>query len=289
MVTEQKATEAIRKTLVVDTRPGEAFRVFADRLGEWWPREYALGGDRTERVVVEPREGGRVYELETDGTEHEWGAIAVYDSPRRLVLSWGLNGSEVEVRFAAAGEGTRVELEHRGWERLEDGQERAEYDVGWDVILSAYRGVANAAAILRKSVRVARPPADAFRLYTDGFGLWWPLRTHSVEEERAAAAIFEGGGGGRIYERAEDGTEHTWGRVLEWDPPTRFLHTWHPGRPEAPRQTVEVRFLPDGEGTLVELEHRGWDEPGAEADTRYTSYDKGWGFVLEECFARAAS
>lgn len=142
---------------------------------------------------------------------------------------------------------------------------------------------------IRKSVRVSRRLEEAFRLYTEEFGSWWPLRTHSVEEDDAETAVFESRSGGRIFERARDGTEHTWGTVVEWEPPHRFVHTWHPGRPASAQQTVEVRFFPAGDGTLVELEHRGWDAPGAEADTRHTSYDKGWGFVLEECFGRAAS
>ena len=39
---------------------------------------------------------------------------------------------ELEVRFAADGDATRVELEHRGWEQPED---RTSYDEGWDFVL----------------------------------------------------------------------------------------------------------------------------------------------------------
>lgn len=48
--------------------------------------------------------------------------------------------TEVEVRFLAAGEGTRVELEHRGWEAIADeaAARRQSYDTGWDQVLGAY-------------------------------------------------------------------------------------------------------------------------------------------------------
>ena len=54
--------EAIRKSVTVARRVEDAFRVFAERLGDWWPKKYSLGQDRTERAVLEPHEDGRVYE-----------------------------------------------------------------------------------------------------------------------------------------------------------------------------------------------------------------------------------
>jgi len=136
---EQTTLEAIRKNVSVAVPQEAAFRTFAERFGEWWPvKEYSLGQERAERAVLEPREGGRVYEVEQGGEETEWGRVLAYEPPERLVLAWGLNGSEVEVRFRAEGEGTHVELEHRGWDRLEDKQQRDSYDAGWDEILGLY-------------------------------------------------------------------------------------------------------------------------------------------------------
>ncbi len=143
--------------------------------------------------------------------------------------------------------------------------------------------------VMRKEVVVARAPADAFRVYTEGIATWWPLRTHSVSGEDAETVVFEPGVGGRIYERAKNGTEHVWGTVAEWEPPLRVRHTWHPGRSEETEQDVEIRFVPDGNGTRVEIEHRGWEKLGADAERTCRSYDVGWDFVLRERFAAAAS
>ena len=44
------------------------------------------------------------------------------------------------MRFTAEGEKTRVDLEHRGWEAVEeDGSaKRDNYDTGWDHVLGLY-------------------------------------------------------------------------------------------------------------------------------------------------------
>jgi hypothetical protein len=63
------------------------------------------------------------------------------------VLAWNIlnaedSPTEVEVRFLQEGSGTRVELEHRGWERLAEGgaAKRDDYDGGWDFVLGKYVG-----------------------------------------------------------------------------------------------------------------------------------------------------
>ena len=81
---------------------------------------------KTERVVVEPWVGGRIFETMSDGSEGSWGTILVWDAPHRLVMAWKPNRTElppteVEIQFIEQDDGrTRVDLEHRGWERLGD-------------------------------------------------------------------------------------------------------------------------------------------------------------------------
>jgi hypothetical protein len=47
-------------------------------------------------------------------------------------------GTEVEVRFSPEGPGARVELEHRGWDRIEDPSDRNGYAGGWDAVLAPF-------------------------------------------------------------------------------------------------------------------------------------------------------
>ena len=142
--------------------------------------------------------------------------------------------------------------------------------------------------VLRKSITVARPVEDAFRLYTEGIATWWPLRTHSVAGEEAETCVLEPRRGGRLYERTSAGEEHEWGTVLVWDPPHRLVHTWHPGRDEDSAQEIEIRFAPDGAGTRVELVHTGWEKLGDRAAAVFESYDSGWDYVLGERYGGAA-
>jgi uncharacterized protein YndB with AHSA1/START domain len=140
---------------------------------------------------------------------------------------------------------------------------------------------------LLKTVRVARPPAEAFAVFTAGFGRWWPLATHSIGQEHAVNCVIEPAVGGGVYETSDRGERFEWGRVLVWEPPRRFVMSWHPGQPPEEAQEVEVRFLPDGAGTRVELEHRDWQKLGARAKETRASYDAGWQGVLGEHFKEA--
>jgi len=141
---------------------------------------------------------------------------------------------------------------------------------------------------VRVEVQVARTPADAFRIFTEEIHTWWPLVTHSIGQGQAVSCTVGGRVGGRIFERLEDGSEHEWGRILTWEPPTMVRFTWHPGRPAETSQEVEVRFHELGaEETRVELIHSGWERYGEGAAESRDEYQPGWRHVLVECFGAA--
>lgn len=131
--------EPIRQSASVQRPPEEAFRIFTTEIGRWWPRaRYSVSQDRAKEVVLEPLPGGRVYEVRDDGKTFDWGRILTWEPPHRLVMSWHPGrepdvAQEVEVRFAAAGSGTRVDLEHRNWTRLgaDAATVRERYNGGW--------------------------------------------------------------------------------------------------------------------------------------------------------------
>jgi activator of Hsp90 ATPase-like protein len=125
----------------LDCRPTEAFDVWTDRFSAWWPDDHTVTGDPAV-VVLEPRLGGRIYERAHDGTEHEWGEVTAWEPPGRLCYLWHLHrdrsdATEVEIRFVGLESGTRVEIEHRGWERLgADGSAwRERNQTGWQTLL----------------------------------------------------------------------------------------------------------------------------------------------------------
>lgn len=138
--------EPIKKSVTVARGIDDAFKLFTEGLASWWPFEgHSIGEERVKDVVFEPRAGGRVAEIWDDGSEHFWAEILAYEAPSRFVLAWKPNPdrpapTEVEVRFVAEGDRTRVELEHRAWERLGDqGPDlRANYDGGWLATLGRF-------------------------------------------------------------------------------------------------------------------------------------------------------
>ena len=137
---------------------------------------------------------------------------------------------------------------------------------------------------LEKSVLVRCDPARAFTAFTAEIARWWPLQTHSVAQAKARSVTIESAVGGRIYETAEDGGTHEWGRILTWSPPRGFSMTWHPGRPADPHTVVELSFVAEGTATRVRLVHRGWEALGERAQGARDSYDKGWDKVFGQDF-----
>jgi uncharacterized protein YndB with AHSA1/START domain len=136
--------EAVRKTVTVDCAVEEAFRIFTTDATSWWPVESHSIHQQVSEVVFEPRAGGEVYEVAESGERGHWATVLAWEPPSRLVLAWDIlelgEVTEVEIRFEPDGHGTRVELEHRGWENveLEAPAKRGNYDTGWDFVLGKY-------------------------------------------------------------------------------------------------------------------------------------------------------
>ena len=136
----------VRKTLSVACSPERAFEVFAREVSSWWPTlTHSIHKDKVADVVLEPREGGEMYEVTESGERAHWARVTAWEPPKRLVLAWRVNPdtpapTEVEVTFAPEGEGTRVVLEHRNWEQAGENAAgmREGYESGWDIVLAPF-------------------------------------------------------------------------------------------------------------------------------------------------------
>jgi uncharacterized protein YndB with AHSA1/START domain len=142
---------------------------------------------------------------------------------------------------------------------------------------------------IRKSVIVKRSPAEAFEIFTARIASWWPVDRYSIHGGETASCGIEPRVGGEVYEVAKDGTRAPWGQVLAWEPPSRFVMSWHPGRARETAQKVEVRFVRVPEGTRVELEHRDWAKLGELAEKTRERYDGGWAVVFDVCYGEACA
>jgi uncharacterized protein YndB with AHSA1/START domain len=135
------------KTVEVKRSAADAFRIYVHEASKWWPLEsHALSpenGTRAVEHVVEPRVGGRIYEVSGDGRQFDWGEVLVYEPGRRFAMTWQLGrpraqSGDVDVIFEATAVDTcRVTLTHSGWERMGEhaSQMRQGYNNGWETIM----------------------------------------------------------------------------------------------------------------------------------------------------------
>jgi uncharacterized protein YndB with AHSA1/START domain len=145
---------AVRASITVEVPQKRAFEVFTTGMSSWWPLDtHHIGDADAAEAVVEPFVGGRYFERGVDGSECDWGRVAAWEPPDRLVLLWMLSrewgfdpdeshATEVEVLFVAESPTrTRVELSHSGFERMPHGDEiRASVasDGGWRGLLDLF-------------------------------------------------------------------------------------------------------------------------------------------------------
>ena len=151
----------VRKTIRVNAPIAHAFEVFTSGLTRWWPHNHSVGKKPIQKVLMEPRLGGRWLEISEDGTETSVATVTLWEPPHRLVLVWQVNAqwkpdlamkSEVDVRFAADGpDATDVELVHHKFETMggEAGNSmRRDVEGGWPGLLERF---AQEAALGRSS------------------------------------------------------------------------------------------------------------------------------------------
>jgi uncharacterized protein YndB with AHSA1/START domain len=150
------------------------------------------------------------------------------------------------------------------------------------------------AAPVRQEVRVKLAPAAAFDLFANRFDAWWPRDKSANPGTTLVEAVLEPQVGGRWYEKGANGSTCDWGRVLAWEPGRRLVLNWQLAsnykHDPALVTEVEVTFEPDGEGTLVRLEHRNIERFGEKhAEMRAgISGVNGWPAILG-AFAEVAN
>ena len=142
-------TEPIVLEFDVAAPPDHAFTVWTERAEMWWPRSHTISQDPDLDVVFEPHVGGRIYERATDGSEHDWGEVLVWDPPQRIAYLWHLffardEATEVEISFAPSGTATRVTISQRGFAALgEQGPpRRARTEMAWQQIAPLFQEAA---------------------------------------------------------------------------------------------------------------------------------------------------
>ena len=180
----------VELSIDVEASIEEAFEVFTQDMGSWWPADHHILQAELAEMVFEPKVGGQILDRGVDGSECRWARVLVYDPPNRVVFTWDISlawqvetdpakTSEVDVRFTpVAPDRTRVDLVHRNIERHGEGWEQmhgaVESPEGWAVGLGRFaRRMATGSADIRRSdadgrragcPRALRAPARPMRM-----------------------------------------------------------------------------------------------------------------------------
>lgn len=119
-------TASVIVSLRVGAAPLRAFEAFTNDIGHWWVRNplFMLTPRGDGCLRFEPGEGGRLVTTFADGSEFEVGRISIWRPGERLALTWRQasfapgQSTDLDVRFEAVGDETRVTVEHRGWDTI---------------------------------------------------------------------------------------------------------------------------------------------------------------------------
>lgn len=119
-------TDSVIVSALIAVDPATAFEVFTDEIDAWWRRDPRFRMSTDRQIRFEPGEGGRLVTYEESGNVHELGRIKEWKPGELLLFEWRARNfepdqsTEVEVRFEPDADGTRITLEHRGWDSLPD-------------------------------------------------------------------------------------------------------------------------------------------------------------------------
>jgi uncharacterized protein YndB with AHSA1/START domain len=142
-INQPAASADIVKTIEIQASQMHVFDTFVSRIADWWPLAKFSRSRVTppQTVIIEPRNGGGIYEVTDEGEKLSWGSVRLIEPHSRIVMEWHLGrpvSTEVEVEFEAlSARLTRVRLVHRGWEKLQAAGatvEREGYEQGWAFI-----------------------------------------------------------------------------------------------------------------------------------------------------------
>jgi len=121
-------TAKIEKSVTVPLPRDAAFRLFTANIAKWWPlarhSQAAANSQTAGQLRLEPGEGGKIIETQTDGKDTAWATITDWTPGHRVSFNWYAGrdpdqATTVAVTFTDQGAGTRVDLVHSGLEAFE--------------------------------------------------------------------------------------------------------------------------------------------------------------------------
>ena len=119
-------TSTVYLALRVPADPMRAFEAFTQEIALWWQPSglFQVTSHGDGKLAFDGGVGGRLFTTVGDGHEFEIGRILIWEPGKRLLFEWrqasfgSEHSTEVEVRFEAVGDETRISIEHRAWDTI---------------------------------------------------------------------------------------------------------------------------------------------------------------------------
>ena len=144
-----------------------------------------------------------------------------------------------------------------------------------------------------KSIVVPCDQKLAFDTFLEGMGKWWPLGKFTYSAMKGAPAQdirVDPKSGGEITEIVADGSETSWGHVVEYNPNSYMKLRFHipaPGYEDGGQSLLEIRFTPTGDGTRVDLHQSDFEAIGEMGEPSRGGYGQGWDMIFVGAYAQA--
>jgi uncharacterized protein YndB with AHSA1/START domain len=162
--------DSVTVSIEIAVPPAVAFAVFTEDLDAWWQRgpRYRFRPPYEGVLRLEGGVGGRLLHLRFthDTDPFVVGRVRVWEPPARLAFSWRLPNfaphqtTEVEIRFDAVTEGTRVTLTHRGWDSVPSDHPARHGQMGRAFVLFKGHWWAGVLGAVRRHAEVIRSAVD---------------------------------------------------------------------------------------------------------------------------------
>ena len=130
--------------------------------------------------------------------------------------------------------------------------------------------------VLTKTVFLKAPPEHVWKFLTeaDKLATWFYRGAHDLSAGGDYELVTNSLG--------KEGEKMCWGRILEFEPPTRLVHSFTHNFLEGAETLCDWTLEAVDGGTILTLRHSGWENVGDGAFGMAANHDKGW----DEFFAR---